>query len=72
MCGLGLGSKPRLGPGFRRLGLSKCWGRAKAVSDGRLGLGLGLSHGLQGINTQLIEYIMHTKQHILQLELSIK
>jgi hypothetical protein len=34
MCGLGLGSKPRLGHGFRRPRLSRPRGRAQAVSDG--------------------------------------
>jgi len=34
MCGLGLGSKPRLGPGFGRLRLLKPRGRAQVVGDG--------------------------------------
>ena len=29
----------------------------------QLGLGLGLSHGLEELNTQLIEYIVYTEQH---------
>ncbi|KAG1731216.1 major facilitator superfamily domain-containing protein [Suillus paluster] len=41
----GLARKPRLRPGFRRLGLAKIPGRAKAASDGWLWLGFGLSRG---------------------------
>ena len=38
MCQPCFGSKPRLRPGFRRLRLSECWGRAEALSDGSAGL----------------------------------
>jgi hypothetical protein len=45
MCRPGLGSKPRLRPGFRRLGLSKFMGRAQALGDGLAQAWLGLSRG---------------------------
>ncbi|KAG2348741.1 hypothetical protein BDR05DRAFT_1055704 [Suillus weaverae] len=48
-----LARKPRLWPGFRRLGLAKIPGRAKAASDGWLWLSSGLSRGPSTVNAKL-------------------
>jgi hypothetical protein len=62
--------KPRLWPGFRWLRLSKSTGWAKAVNDGWLWLGSGLSHSPWG-KIQYKSNILSTERRtVLQRELS--